>query len=650
MGEPIHPLLLRQLRRLALHADVPPDEATAWTRLLERVSRAYTEADQDRYLLERSQQIASTEMAELYAELQAERDRLESRVRERTDALQLSQGRLASLVSLSSDWIWEQDEELRFTYFSDGLKQATGVEPAQLLGRQRLLNGTVDVPPDVAADYERRLAARLPFRDLVYCLGSPGSRGVYISVSGEPIFDLDGRFKGYRGVGRDVTHQRLAEQQVLKLARYDGLTGLPNRSMFIDELERTLARARRHGEAFALFFIDLDRFKNINDSLGHGAGDQLLKVMASRLRELLRDSDLVARLGGDEFVVLLDGTVDAAALAHVARKALAAIAEPVLIESRSYQVTGSIGISLYPDDGADAATLLKNADAAMYLAKDSGKNNYQFYTAQLAAHSAQQFALEADLRAALQRDELQLHYQPKVRVDDGALVGMEALLRWMHPQRGLLAPGAFITLAEDSGLILPIGQWVLQAACRQVRAWRDAGLQVPRCAINLSARQFVTDTLVDEVQRALAEHALDASALEVEITESVLMADPQRASRTLQVLHALGVQIAIDDFGTGYSSLAYLKRFPAQTVKIDRSFVNGLPQDRDDAAITQAVIAMAHSLGLEVVAEGVETRAQLDFLMRLGCDQAQGYFIGRPVPAEQLQQRLGGSTCTARAA
>jgi len=650
MGEPIHPLLLRQLRRLALHADVPPDEATAWTRLLERVSRAYTEADQDRYLLERSQQIASTEMAELYAELQAERDRLESRVRERTDALQLSQGRLASLVSLSSDWIWEQDEELRFTYFSDGLKQATGVEPAQLLGRQRLLNGTVAVPPDVAADYERRLAARLPFRDLVYCLGSPGSRGVYISVSGEPIFDLDGRFKGYRGVGRDVTHQRLAEQQVLKLARYDGLTGLPNRSMFIDELERTLARARRHGEAFALFFIDLDRFKNINDSLGHGAGDQLLKVMASRLRELLRDSDLVARLGGDEFVVLLDGTVDAAALAHVARKALAAIAEPVLIESRSYQVTGSIGISLYPDDGADAATLLKNADAAMYLAKDSGKNNYQFYTAQLAAHSAQQFALEADLRAALQRDELQLHYQPKVRVDDGALVGMEALLRWMHPQRGLLAPGAFITLAEDSGLILPIGQWVLQAACRQVRAWRDAGLQVPRCAINLSARQFVTDTLVDEVQRALAEHALDASALEVEITESVLMADPQRASRTLQVLHALGVQIAIDDFGTGYSSLAYLKRFPAQTVKIDRSFVNGLPQDRDDAAITQAVIAMAHSLGLEVVAEGVETRAQLDFLMRLGCDQAQGYFIGRPVPAEQLQQRLGGSTCTARAA
>jgi diguanylate cyclase (GGDEF)-like protein/PAS domain S-box-containing protein len=643
MGEPIHPLLLRQLRRLTLDAAAPPGDAMSWTRLLERVSRAYTEAEQDRYLLERSQEIASGEMTELYEALQAERDGLETRVRERTDALRLSQGRLASLVSLSSDWIWEQDEALRFTYFSDGLTQATGVDPNALLGRQRLLDGMAGVPADVAADYERRLAARLPFRDLVYCLGAPGSRGVYISVSGEPIFDAAGAFKGYRGVGRDVTHQRLAEQQVLRLARYDGLTGLPNRNMFVDELERTLARAHRHGERFALFFIDLDRFKNINDSLGHGAGDQLLKVMATRLRDLLRESDLVARLGGDEFVVLLDGTVGATALAHVARKALAAIGEPVAIDARSYQVTGSIGISLYPDDGADAATLLKNADAAMYLAKDRGKNNYQFYTAQLAAQSAQQFALEADLRASLQRDELQLHYQPKVRMGDGSLVGMEALLRWQHPQRGLLAPGAFIALAEDSGLIVPIGQWVLAAACRQVRAWRDAGLQVPRCAINLSARQFVNDTLVDEVRDALAAHALEPDALEVEITESVLMSDPQRANRTLQGLHALGVHIAIDDFGTGYSSLAYLKRFPAQTVKIDRSFVKGLPQDRDDAAITQAVIAMAHSLGLDVVAEGVETQEQLDFLRQLGCDQAQGYFIGRPMPAAQLQQRLDGA-------
>ncbi len=640
MGEPVHPLLQRQLRRLGLDAEVAPQQAGAWTRLLERISRAYTAAEQDRYLLERSQDIASGEMAELYAALQAERDGLEARVRERTDALRLSQSRLSSLVSLSSDWIWEQDEQLRFTYFSEGLQQATGVLPSQLLGKQRLLDGVTGVPPDVLADYQRRVAARQPFRDLVYCLDTPRGRGAYISVSGEPTFDADGRFTGYRGVGRDVTHQRLAEQQVLKLARYDGLTGLPNRNMFMDELERTLTRAHRHGERFALFFIDLDRFKNINDSLGHGAGDQLLKVMATRLRALLRDSDLVARLGGDEFVVLLDGTVEAAGLAHVARKALSAIAEPVAIEGRSYQVTGSIGISLYPDDGEDAATLLKNADAAMYLAKDRGKDNYQFYTAQLAAHSAQQFALEADLRAALQRDELQLHFQPKVHACGNRLLGMEALLRWRHPQRGLLAPGAFITLAEDSGLILPIGQWVLRAACRQVRAWRDARLQVLRCAINLSARQFVTDTLVDEVQAALAEHGLGADALEVEITESVLMSDPQRASRTLHALHALGVHIAIDDFGTGYSSLAYLKRFPAQTVKIDRSFVSGLPQDRDDAAITQAVIAMAHSLGLQVVAEGVETDAQLAFLQRMGCDQVQGYFIGRPMPAEQLRQRL----------
>ncbi len=643
MGSPLHPLLQRQLRRLGLEpGPAAPDapDAPAWLRLLERVSQAYFEAEQDRYLLERSQDIASREMSELYAALQAERDLLESRVRERTDALQLSQSRLSSLVSLSSDWIWEQDAELRFTYLSEGLRQATGVDPASLVGKRRLLNGVYDVPAEVVADYEQRVAERRPFRDLCYCLESSSGRGVYISVSGEPIFGADGSFKGYRGVGRDVTHQRLAEQQVLKLARYDGLTGLPNRSMFVDELERTLARARRSGQAFALFFIDLDRFKNINDSLGHDAGDQLLKVMATRLRELLRDSDLVARLGGDEFVVLLEGSVDAGALAQVARKALAAIAEPVRIDGRSFLVTGSVGISLYPQDGTDAATLLKNADAAMYLAKDSGKNNYQFYTAQLAVQSAQQFALEAELRAAIQRDELVLHYQPKVRLSDGAMVGMEALLRWTHPQRGLLAPGAFITLAEDSGLILPIGQWVLDAACRQVRAWRDAGLQVPRCAVNLSARQFVTDTLVDDVLRSLSRQGLASDALEVEITESVLMADPQRANRTLQALHGLGVHISIDDFGTGYSSLAYLKRFPAQTVKIDRSFVNGLPADRDDAAITQAVIAMAHSLGLQVVAEGVETQAQLDFLRRQGCDEAQGYFIGRPMPAAQLQDRM----------
>jgi diguanylate cyclase (GGDEF)-like protein/PAS domain S-box-containing protein len=633
----LHPLLRRQLRRFELDAATA---APAWAGLLERVSRAYHEAEQDRYLLERSQDIASGEMSELYAALQAERDLLESRVRERTDALQLSQGRLASLVSLSSDWIWEQDADMRFTYLSEGLKQATGVDPASLIGKRRLLDAVVDVSPDVLAEYQRRVDERLPFRDLCYCLETRSGRGAYISVSGEPIFDAHGVFQGYRGVGRDVTHQRLAEQQVLKLARYDALTHLPNRNMFVEELERTLARARRSGDNFALFFIDLDRFKNINDSLGHDAGDQLLTVMATRLRKLLRGSDLVARLGGDEFVVLLEGGTEPAALSLVARKALAAIAEPVILQGRSFQVTGSIGISVYPQDGSDAAALLKNADAAMYLAKDSGKNTFEFYTAQLAALSAQQFALEADLRAALSRDELQLHYQPKVRLADGELVGMEALLRWQHPQRGLLAPGEFIALAEDSGLILPIGQWVLDAACRQIRAWRDAGLSVPRCAINLSARQFVTDTLVDDVVQVLAAYALPAEALEVEITESVLMTDPQRANRTLQGLYGLGVHIAIDDFGTGYSSLAYLKRFAAQTVKIDRSFVSGLPADRDDAAITQAVIAMAHSLGLEVVAEGVETQAQMDYLRRMGCNEAQGYHIGRPMPALQLQTRL----------
>ena len=373
MRTELHPMLQRQILRLGLEGNLRGPLPTAPVQLLERVSEHYFEAEDEQRRLQRAQAQAAQAMGTLNAALKAERDTLEQRVRERTDALQLSESRLSSLVSMSSDWIWEQDAQLRFTYLSEGLKHATGVDPASLIGKRRLLDGVYDVAPDVAADHERRLAARLPFRDLSYCLNTPSGRGAYISVSGEPIFAADGAFLGYRGIGRDVTRQRLAEQQVLRLARYDGLTGLPNRNMFIDELDRSLARAQRSGLPFALFFIDLDRFKTVNDSLGHGAGDQLLKTMAERLRALLRDSDMVARLGGDEFVVLVDSGVDAVSLANVARKALAAIAEPLHIEGRRFQVTGSIGISLYPKDGTDAGALLKNADAAMYLGQGPGQ-------------------------------------------------------------------------------------------------------------------------------------------------------------------------------------------------------------------------------------------------------------------------------------
>jgi len=637
---PLHSLLKRQLKRLGLEVEAGAPDAERWRELVQRVSRAYEEHDQERYLLERSQDLASKEMAALYATVRADRDLLDSRVRERTEALHLSEGRLSSLLSLSADWIWEQDADLRFTYFSAGIETATGIVPTSLIGRTQMSSAALDAPAEAIAAYEACIDARQAFRDFTYGFTRPDGVRRFIRISGEPVFDDGGSFEGYRGVGRDVTQAMVAEQKVHELARFDSLTGLPNRNMFLGELDRTIARARRNGTAFAIFFIDLDRFKTINDTLGHDAGDQLLRTMAARLRSAVRESDLVARLGGDEFVVLLEGEACAADLDAIAQKLLVAIGEPTTLQGCSFLVTGSIGIGLYPGDGEDAATLLKHADAAMYLAKDRGKNNVQFYTADLAELAARQFELESALRFALTRGELLLHFQPKIEIASGRMLGVEALVRWAHPTRGLVPPGDFIPLAEDRGLIVPIGRWVIQAACRQIRDWRAAGFVAPRVAVNLSARQFVSDTLVDDLVDALALYGVAPSELEVELTESVLMADPERANQVLQQLHTMGIGISIDDFGTGYSSLSYLKRFPAQTVKIDRSFISGLPTDGDDTAITQAVIAMAHSLGLKVVAEGVETAAQLALLRKLGCDEAQGYLLGRPMPASDLAARL----------
>ena len=639
MTDPIHPLLARQLRRLGLDAAAAPD--APWAELLARVARAYAEHDQERRLLEHSQQLASEEMAGLYAELRADRDSLEQRVRERTEALRRSEDRLSSLLSLSADWIWEQDHTLRFTYVSEGIVGTVGVRPDEIVGRRRAFGGgQFEAEPEALADYEARVKERLPFRDFDYRLRHDGGQTHWIRVSGEPVFGDDGSFQGYRGVGRDITTTALAEQRMQELARIDGLTGLPNRNMFLGELERAIARTRRHGLPFALCFIDLDRFKSINDTLGHAAGDELLQVMAARLRGVLRSTDLVARLGGDEFVVLLEGKAGVGDLGSIANKMLASLAEPLTLGTTAVQVSGSIGVARHPDDGSDAATLLKHADAAMYLAKSRGKNNVQFYTSQLAAEASKAFELESQLRLALAREELHLHYQPKIDLASGRLCSVEALLRWNHPQRGSVSPGEFIPLAEERGLIVPIGRWVVQAACRQIRSWRDAGFTPVPVAVNLSARQFASDTLVADIEDALARHQVLPNEIEFELTESALMSEPDRAAEVLERLAHMGIGIAIDDFGTGYSSLSHLKRFPARQVKIDRSFVRGLPGDRDDVAITQAVIAMAHSLGLGVVAEGVETVAQLETLRAMGCDEAQGFLLGRPMPAGQLQALL----------
>lgn len=434
--------------------------------------------------------------------------------------------------------------------------------------------------------------------------------------------------------------RRQAEDRIHHLAQYDELTGLTNRSMFSQRLDHALAQARRNHWSLAILFLDIDRFKNINDTLGHDAGDSVLREVAARLQGCLRESDIVARLGGDEFVVLLEATPKPMHSAVVAQRLLAAVATPFTINGHDFQLTASVGISTFPADSEDLQGLLKNADIAMYRAKEQGRNNYQFYLTQMNVHTLERLALESALRRALEQNEFVLHYQPKVNLASQRIVGVEALLRWQHPVSGLLPPADFIPVAEETGLIVPIGEWVLRTACAQSRSWRDQGLPPMRIAVNLSPRQFAHEGMLQDVERMLSEAGVDSTALELEVTESMVMRDPQRAARLLSKLRTTGVSVAIDDFGTGYSSLSYLKRFPIDSLKIDRSFVRDLPLDGEDVAITQAVIVMAHSLGLKVIAEGVENEDQADFLRARGCDEAQGYYFSRPIPADEFARLL----------
>ena len=434
--------------------------------------------------------------------------------------------------------------------------------------------------------------------------------------------------------------RREAEERVHRLAHYDELTGLPNRSMFNQRLSHALAQARRNDKSLAILFIDLDRFKNINDTLGHEAGDRVLKGVAQRLQGCLREGDTVGRLGGDEFVVLIEELPEPMHVAAVAQKILDAVVKPFIVGAQEFHITASIGISTYPDDSADMQGLLKNADIAMYRAKEQGKNNYQFYSALMNIHTVERLALESGLRRALERNEFLLHYQPKVDIGSGRLTGMEALVRWQQGARELIPPEQFIALAEETGLIVPIGEWVLKTACARNQFWREQGLPRLRMAVNLSARQFAHENLLQDVAKALNETGLDPAALEFEITESMVMHDPERAVNLLSRLKDMGIHLSIDDFGTGYSSLSYLKRFPLDSVKIDSSFIRDIPENADDAAITRAIIAMAHSLRLKVIAEGVETGGQLGFLREHGCDEMQGYLFSKPLPEDEFLRLL----------
>jgi len=437
--------------------------------------------------------------------------------------------------------------------------------------------------------------------------------------------------------------RKQAEHDLWRTATHDALTGLPNRSMFNESLSQALARVKRHRGRVAVMFLDLDRFKTINDTLGHEAGDAMLTGIAQRLRKVTREVDVVARLGGDEFVVLLEQFSHNDDLALVARRILHELDAPIDCDGHALHATASIGISVSPGDGSDSAALLKCADIAMYRAKQEGRNTFKFYSVSMSANSVERLSLENQLREAFVREEFMLHYQPKAELPGGRISGVEALIRWNNPVRGMVPPGEFIPLAEESGLILPISRWALRRACLQGRAWQMEGLPQIRIAVNLSAYQLVPE-LPAEVEAALDAAGLDAGWLEIEVTESMVMRNPGQAAQILDGLRRLGVHIAIDDFGSGYSSLGALKHLPLDSLKVDQSLVSDLPDDAGDNAICRAIIAMAHALKLKVVAEGVETEAQRDFLRGIGCDEIQGYLLSRPLPAAEASAFIRASS------
>jgi diguanylate cyclase (GGDEF)-like protein/PAS domain S-box-containing protein len=555
-------------------------------------------------------------------------------------ALRDSEERLRQMAESIGDVFWLGDPVLRRTlYLSPAFERIFCMPVAAVYADSRAWIAAVHDDDRVAVQ------ARMDDRDLQdfeleFRVSPPGHETRYVKMRVYLVRDGAGSHVRRAGVLQDVTERRAQEARIEHLAYHDALTGLPNRALLRDRLAHALAQAQRRDQQVAVLFIDLDRFKYVNDSFGHAAGDQLLQEVARRLRGTLREDDTVARVGGDEFQVVachVAGSVDAA---RIADKLMGVLGEAYVVEEQELHLTVSIGVSLFPRDGASGELLLKYADTALYEAKGEGRNAYRLFSPEMNAQAHGRLRLESDLRRAVERDELELHYQPQLDLATGRVCAVEALVRWRHPVRGLVPPNAFIPLAEETGLVLGIGEWVLHEACRQVAQWQRAGVgcgdQPLRVAVNISARQLQRPGLDAAVRRALRHSGLPASSLELEITESSVMLDPQHAQSVLQALRDLGVQLSIDDFGTGYSSLAYLKRLPLDRLKIDRSFIGGIPADADDATIVETIIVMTHKLGLRVIAEGVETAEQRQQLVQQGCDEMQGFLLAHPVPAGEL--------------
>jgi diguanylate cyclase (GGDEF)-like protein/PAS domain S-box-containing protein len=553
------------------------------------------------------------------------------------EALRESEARFRALTNLSSDWYWELDADYRFTRMESRREKRKSGQSVVVGKRIWEAGFELDAGWEMFIDV---LKGHIPFRDVIMHRTTSKGTPFYISASGEPVFDGDGNFSGYRGVSREITEQKIAEDRIQYLATHDGLTALPNRVMFSHLLSNAIKTGARYKRGFSILFVDLDRFKFINDTLGHDAGDKLLQEVTTRFKHALRSSDVIARLGGDEFVVLVQETHDGNQASIVARKLLSEAIKPVMLAGQECRVTASIGIAMFPQDGHDEQSLMKNADIAMYYAKEEGKNNFQFYSDDIKTHSLERLALEANLRHALERDEFTLHYQAKLDLQKGTINGVEALLRWNSPALGNVSPVQFIPVAEETGMIVSIGKWVLQTACAQNVAWQRLGLPPICMAVNLSVRQFADPDLLQDIGDVLKSTGMAPQLLELEITEGMVIQHPMQAVKLLTAIKDMGVRLAIDDFGTGYSSLGQLKNFPIDTLKVDRSFIRDIATDAGDRAITEAIIAMGKTLSLTVVAEGVETAEQEAFLREHACDEMQGYYFSKPIPATDFANLL----------
>jgi diguanylate cyclase (GGDEF)-like protein len=550
---------------------------------------------------------------------------------------------LQSLLEIACDWVWEMDESLRFTAIRHSNHVKLTLKDEEILGRRRWELGGEVIRPGSWAEHQAVLEAREPFRDLIVRRFQLGGEAVYHAVSGDPVFDAGGRFRGYRGVGKDVTQQIRTQEWVEHLAAFDALTRLPNRQAFDERAQRLLSNAYAEGRVCAMLYIDLDDFRLLNNGYGHRIGDQVLTLVAERMRSVVQEPHLLGRRGGDELVALLVDVAGRDEVVETSRRLIEAISKPARVFGLEILVTASIGIAFFPQDGIDLDSLLNAADAAMFQAKKTdGRPTHAFFTPAVARRVELRLRLEQRLRQAFEARDFRLHYQPLVSMADGRLMGAEALLRWKDMELGDISPAEFIPIAEESGLIIGVGDWVLREACRQIQIWRQIGLNVPPIAINMSGVQLRQLGCVDGVLAVLQRFGLMPGDIEIEVTETYLLDTSAVSRENLVGLRDAGVKIALDDFGVGFSSLSHLRHLPISRLKIDRSFTVDCMRDAKTLTIVKAVIEMARSMGLSVTAEGIETQAQQTWMQHLGCESAQGFLLARPMSAEDFLDFFAG--------